>query len=53
MGSNDDDDELLDMFMIGMLDKHTSPKSGGGCAGCILLMVCASVISKILVYSMI
>lgn len=53
MNNNDDDDELFDMFMMGVLDNHTSPKSGGGCAGCILLMVCASVIFKILVYSMI
>ena len=50
--SINDDDELFDMFMLGMFDDHSSPKRGGGvCAGCILLMVCVSVLFKVLLSS--
>ena len=32
--SSNNDDELFDMFMLGMFDDHSTPKrSGGGCAG--------------------
>ena len=52
--SLNDDDELFDMFMMGMFDDHSSPKrSGGGCAGCILLMVCASALLKVLLSSIV
>ena len=47
MSSNDD--VFFDMFMMGIFDDHSSPKrSGGGCAGCIFLTICVSVLFKVL-----
>ena len=47
--SSNDDDEFFDMFMLGMFDDHSAPKrSGGGCAGCIALMICVPVLIKVL-----
>ncbi len=52
--SSNDNDELFDMFMMGMFDDHSSPKrGGGGCAVCILIMVCASVLFKVLLTSIV
>lgn len=40
--SNNDDDELFDMFMLNEMGKGSSGKSsgsGGGCLTCMLLMI--------------
>lgn len=44
------DDELFDMFMLGMLDDHSggkSPHKGGGCLMSFLLIVTFPIISII------
>ncbi|MBO5599099.1 MAG: hypothetical protein J5943_10965 [Oribacterium sp.] len=52
--SINDDDEFFDMFMLGMFDDHSSPKrGGGGCAGCILLLICVSVLFKVFLSSIV
>ena len=52
--SINDDDEFFDMFMLGMFDDHSSPKRGcGGCAGCILLLICVSALFKVLLNSIV
>ena len=52
MSSNDD--ELFDMFMLGMFDDHSSPKrGGGGCAWCIFLTICVSALFKVLLNSIV
>ena len=39
MGDNNDD-ELMDMWMMGVLDeKGGSSNKGSGCLGCVLLMI--------------
>ena len=45
MGDNNDD-ELMDMWMMGVLDgKGDSSNNGGSCPSCVLLMVAVPAIS--------
>ena len=45
MGNNNDDG-LMEMWMMGVLDgKGDSSNKGGGCLGCVLLMVAVPAIS--------
>ena len=54
MSSNDDNDELFDMFIMGMFDDHSSPKrGGGGCAVCILPLICVSILFKVFLSSIV
>ena len=41
MNDHDDDDDLMDVYLLGMLDDHNDggPKHGGGCLSSFVLMI--------------